>query len=253
MMRTKAQPTIVAHRGFSGAFPENTMHAFKESIPFADMIELDARVTVDDKIIIMHDAQLARTTNGTGFARKKKWRGYIENLDAGGGEHVATLDKVLRFAKKEKIKLNIELKQSARGFVQACIDLVKKHKMTRCVLFSSFNKAAIAYVKEIAPTLKTYMIYDWIRKEHSEFVTELLRTAREGKIDGVVFNQRLIAQLGEPALKKITRTRLPIGVYTVNSEKKMREFLDNPHISLIITNHPDRLYALIHRSLPSKS
>ncbi|HYB20380.1 MAG TPA: glycerophosphodiester phosphodiesterase family protein, partial [Thermodesulfobacteriota bacterium] len=60
---------VIAHRGFSGAAPENTLAAFHQAIEAgSDMIELDIQLSKDGKIVVLHDDTLERTTNGRGRA-----------------------------------------------------------------------------------------------------------------------------------------------------------------------------------------
>lgn len=75
---------IVAHRGASFHFPENTLLAFTEAHQnhCAEMIELDVQETSDGVVVVMHDARLERTTNGTGYVRERSWS-ELKKLDAG--------------------------------------------------------------------------------------------------------------------------------------------------------------------------
>src|SRR5205814_9430904 len=58
---------VIAHRGSSARAPENTLAAFRAALEDgADGVELDARLTADDVVAVMHDDDVARTTNGTG-------------------------------------------------------------------------------------------------------------------------------------------------------------------------------------------
>lgn len=58
---------VAAHRGFSEKYPENTIPAFQAAIDLnVDQLEIDIRVTKDDQLVIIHDAAVDRTTNGTG-------------------------------------------------------------------------------------------------------------------------------------------------------------------------------------------
>lgn len=58
---------VAAHRGFSEKYPENTIPAFQAAIDLnVDQLEIDVRVTKDDQLVIIHDATVDRTTNGTG-------------------------------------------------------------------------------------------------------------------------------------------------------------------------------------------
>ena len=61
---------IVAHRGDSGSYPENTMLAFRKAVEAgSDGIELDVQLTKDGTVVIIHDEKVDRTTDGTGDVR----------------------------------------------------------------------------------------------------------------------------------------------------------------------------------------
>ena len=66
-----AAPAVIAHRGASAAWPENTLTAFEAAVRAgADMVELDVRLTADGALVVMHDADVARTTEGRGLVRE---------------------------------------------------------------------------------------------------------------------------------------------------------------------------------------
>ena len=63
---------VASHRGWSEKYPENTMEAFRAAIDIGiDQIETDIRVTKDGKLVLIHDATVDRTTNGTGLVEEK--------------------------------------------------------------------------------------------------------------------------------------------------------------------------------------
>ena len=65
------KPLIYAHRGASAYAPENTMAAFYEAEKRgADGIELDVQMTKDGVLVVLHDEDVARTSNGRGLARE---------------------------------------------------------------------------------------------------------------------------------------------------------------------------------------
>src|ERR1700694_4714944 len=75
--------TVSAHRGASGYAPENTLAAFSLAHELgADMVEFDVHLTADDRLVVVHDDTLDRTTNGTGYVRDHTWD-EIARLDAG--------------------------------------------------------------------------------------------------------------------------------------------------------------------------
>jgi len=88
-------PLLIAHRGGAALAPENTMAAFELAVNEwdADILEMDVRLTADDRVVVIHDATVDRTTNGSGPIRSMTWR-QARGLDAGyrfqdtGGRHV---------------------------------------------------------------------------------------------------------------------------------------------------------------------
>lgn len=86
---------IIAHRGASYFEPENTLRAYKRAMEMnADFVEVDVRMSKDKELIIMHDADVGRTTNGKGLV-KDLTLNKIKELDAGKGQEVPTLDEVM--------------------------------------------------------------------------------------------------------------------------------------------------------------
>jgi glycerophosphoryl diester phosphodiesterase len=77
------RPLVIGHRGAPTTAPENTMPSFVSAVTAEiDGVETDLRMTLDGVIVLMHDANVARTTNGTGLVRNMTYA-QIETLDAG--------------------------------------------------------------------------------------------------------------------------------------------------------------------------
>ncbi|MDN3666641.1 glycerophosphodiester phosphodiesterase [Algibacter miyuki] len=128
---------ICAHRGANKLYPENTISAFEEAVHLgAHMIEFDVRMTIDNKLIIMHDATVDRTTNGSGLVENLTWN-EIKKLDAGTwkskkfkGERVPLLEEVLDVFPKN-IWLNIHLKGGKKlgtAVAQIILDKGRTHQ-----------------------------------------------------------------------------------------------------------------------------
>ena len=74
---------VAAHRGWCSHYPENTMEAFIAAEKIGvDQIETDVRVTRDGELVLIHDAAVDRTTNGTGLVCEKTLA-ELKALDAG--------------------------------------------------------------------------------------------------------------------------------------------------------------------------
>ena len=97
-------PKIIAHRGAGKLAPENTLAAMKLGFEFGQrMVEFDVKLSADDLPVLMHDASLDRTTNGSGPLRQLVWAQLVK-LDAGAwhsqafvGEAIPSLDQVLSY------------------------------------------------------------------------------------------------------------------------------------------------------------
>ena len=100
---------VVAHRGASGVLPENTIPAFEHAINLgADMLEFDVRLTADGEMVVIHDATVDRTTDGTGAISELTFA-QIRELDAGDGANIPTLDELLECAKPSGIQMNVQI------------------------------------------------------------------------------------------------------------------------------------------------
>ncbi len=107
---------ICAHRGANETHPENTIAAFEEAVRLgAQMVEFDVRMTKDNKLIIMHDRSVDRTTNGSGLVKDLRWN-KIKKLDAGQWKSEKFKDEKIPLFKDaldifpQNIWLNIHLK-----------------------------------------------------------------------------------------------------------------------------------------------
>ena len=159
---------IIAHRGASADYPENTMIAFRRAIGLnVDGIELDVHMSKDGEIFVIHDAFLERTTDGTGFVCEHT-KDEILKLRAdklipqNEWVGVPTLKDVLLLVKETQIFISIELKYANipyLGFEERVLEEVYDCGMQDRVIITSFNHYALKRVKEIAPELDTGLIH----------------------------------------------------------------------------------------------
>lgn len=168
----EAERLIVGHRGASAFEAENTLPAFELAIAAgADVVEFDVRMTADDVAVVMHDADVSRTTNGSGLVRDlsltelKRLR--IRTV-AGGEAEVPTLREALaclsgRAAADVEIK-NIPGEPDFDGTrelaVEATLRLLEEVAFEGLVLLTSFNPLSIARARELAPDVATGLLVD---------------------------------------------------------------------------------------------
>ncbi|HEY2420180.1 MAG TPA: glycerophosphodiester phosphodiesterase [Neobacillus sp.] len=157
---------IVAHRGYSAAFAENTMGAFLEAEKAgADGIELDVQLTKDGEIVVIHDEKVDRTTSGKGFVFEFLYKD-ISKLNANKKgikkEPIPSLVEVLEWMQSNKLVCNIELKNGIipyEGMEKKVIQLVRTYSLTDRIILSSFNHYSIVNCSRLAPEIETAPLY----------------------------------------------------------------------------------------------
>jgi glycerophosphoryl diester phosphodiesterase len=145
----KRKVAVVAHRGASGVAPENTLAAIRKALETsADFIEIDIHQSKDGEVVVMHDATVDRTTNGTGqiadltLAELKQLDAGITFDSAFAGERIPTLAQVLNLVKGKK-KLLIELKKGKTeyylGLEQSTLQLISLYNANEWCVLQSFH------------------------------------------------------------------------------------------------------------------
>ncbi len=149
-------PKIMAHRGYSKFYPENTMKAFQKAKKVkSDFIELDVQQTKDGILVISHDSNIKRRTGINANIFDLTYE-ELKKLDFGEGERIPTLEEVLQFAKEKHINLNIELKPTGKeiDFEKSVVDLILKYELQENVVVTSFSYDSINKVKENNASIK---------------------------------------------------------------------------------------------------
>lgn len=236
---------IIAHRGASAYYPENTMTAFQAAADMnAEMIELDIMLSKDGVPVVFHDALLDNHTNGKGEISAYTLA-ELKQLDAGSwfdpsfaGERIPTLEEVLEFA-AGTIALNIEIKTEAvtddlkGGVAEKCLALVRKYGMEEHVLFSSFDYRAVQHLKELDSNIPVALLYE--RKQAGKRTPSQLMTDYNADAFNCSFRQ-----LSKKRLADIKAHNIPVFVYTVDKVSRMRKLLSRG-VTGIFTNKPDVL------------
>ena len=226
------RPYVVAHRGISGTFPENTLAAFTCACetPGIDMIELDVRLTKDDQVLVLHDRTLQRTSTGNGAAR-----GYsvdeIKEFDAGSWfdpsfaeERIPTLHEVLALVDKRRW-INIELKsdfffpEKHELLEHKVLQTVREHGYQDHVLYSSFNHRMVAAMKRLDPRARTGVLYSFYR-DYGRMPSKLAR--RVGAEVFVCAKHELTRRMVDDA----RQSGLAVYVYTLNSTAAIGKMIE---------------------------
>jgi len=236
---------VIAHRGASAYYPENTMASFRGAVEMgAEMIELDVMLSRDGVPVVFHDAELEDHSDGIGPVGTMTIE-ELKKLDVGSwfdekfsDQRMPTLEEVLEFA-SGTIALNIEIKTEAvtdkvrGGIEEKALRLVKKYDMREYVLFSSFDYRAVAHLKELAPDIPVALLYNKNISDE-KMPSELVR---EFKADA--FNCSY-GELNKKRLADIKAYEIPVFVYTVNQKRRMRRLIKKG-VTGIFSDKPDLL------------
>lgn len=248
-------PLIIAHGGFAGHYPNNTLPAINAAIAVrVDYVEVDINLSKDGEVMVIHDETVDRTTNGEGQVRNLTVK-QLKELDAGSwfeqkfaGTQIPTLEEILPLFENSQSRLCLEIKlhddgQADEGIENRVVDLVKKHGLSDRIVMTSFSKDVLRRIKSLEPGIPTS--YDPSNQEYETCSARQLclltlscgshiLSCREKLIDeDFIVESRLLG--------------VPIWAWTVNDTERMR-YLVSLGVDAILTDHPDLLLS-IYKSL----
>jgi glycerophosphoryl diester phosphodiesterase len=161
-------PLVIAHQGGDGVWPGDTMYAFENAVNIGvDVLEMDAHITKDGEIVLMHDEKVDRTTNGTGLIEDLTLA-ELKNLDAayqwskdngktfpyrGLGIQVPTLREL--FHRFPQMRYVIEIKLTKSQIEIPLCKLIRSYKMQGNVLIASFHDTAMQNFRRACPEVAT--------------------------------------------------------------------------------------------------
>lgn len=166
--RALPHPLVIAHQGGNGIWPGDTMYAFENAVKIgADVLEMDAHITKDSQIVLMHDEKVDRTTDGTGLIEDLTLP-ELKQLDAayqwsnddnkifpyrGQGIEVPTLEEV--FQKFPQMRYVIEIKLTQNPIEKPLCNLLRKYGMQDKVVIASFHDQAMQNFRKTCPEIAT--------------------------------------------------------------------------------------------------
>ena len=246
---------IAAHRGGGALWPENSLLAFQSAIALgSDLIELDVHQSRDGVIIVIHDATVDRTTDGTGAVgsltsaelRRLRLRGPGGTSSA---EHVPTLDEVLAAAAPSHAGLLIEVKEPAPGdrydgIEERVLAAVAAAGLQARVTIMAFDPRTIVRVRELAPHMRTSFLIEPFTVERARVRPEAtIDWARAAGATDVGLEQTLVDERVVAAARSAS---VLLGVWTVNDDTAMRRMLALG-VDILTTDRPDLARRLVPR------
>ena len=163
-----SRPLVIAHQGGDGIWPGDTLYAFEKAVETgADVLEMDAHLTRDGHIVLMHDEEVDRTTDGAGLIEDLTLE-ELQRLDAayawsndggktfpyrGQGIRIPTLEEL--FQSFPQMRYAIEIKLTQNPIDKPLCDLIRKHNMQDKVMIASFHDGAMQNFRAACPEVAT--------------------------------------------------------------------------------------------------
>lgn len=239
---TPHNPSIAVegHRGNPVAAPENTYSSIAAAAGYADYVELDVQVTADNRLIIMHDSTLDRTTNGTGAVNSRNYTGYIDGLEAGSwfsptfaGEPVPLMQPYVQSIRAHGMKTLLERKS---GSATAIVDELNAIGQLHDTVIICFDWNFLSQVRALDSQVK-------------------LGALGSGTIDSTVIASVLnsgsnfldwsdSASITQAVVDLVHAAGLELHVWTVDSLARMQQLIDLG-VDGITTNSPQSLRSIV--------
>jgi glycerophosphoryl diester phosphodiesterase len=224
------------------------MAAFRLAVEqCVDGIELDVKLSADDKAVVIHDHTLERTTDGRGKVNQHTLDA-LKRLDAGSkfdnrfaGEKIPTLDEVIEEIGKD-ICINIELTNYTSqndDLIAVVADIVKRHPLVAGIMFSSFSWTNIRKIKQLLPHYPVGLLASggWMGTlARSRFFLQLSSQYIHPRFDDV--NESMME-------REKARGRL-VNVWTVNEDDDIKRMIDLG-VNMIMTDDPLKAINIVER------
>ena len=240
---------IAGHRGDRSAAPENTLPALQSALDGTMVyVETDIRLSADGVPVLIHDATVDRTTNGTGRVSDLTLA-ELQQLDAGSwfakafaGLQIPTLDSFLELLAQSNKKAMLELKGDwTEEALTTVSTLLESHGLARRVVVASFNIDTLGRLQDVVPDLPRMVIIRDLPKDPVALVQEF------GAI-GVVTSPPSVE--ADPAVvDRIHRAGFGILLYTLNQKQSWRSAL-SLGVDGIITDKPSALDSWLAATAP---
>ncbi len=221
---------IIAHRGESHEAPENTLAAINLAWERNDDgVEIDIRLSKDDKIIVIHDRSTSRTGGKFYYVNKYNYS-ELKTLDVGSyknikfeGEHIPLLKTVIEGLPEKKylfieIKSNIETVNILETFFNS------NSVNPEFIKFISFNKNLLKQLKEKLPSFEMFWIIDDKIPLFKKNFNEIIKQCIASGLNGLDLDEKMITS--KNVIDKCHDANLKIYTWTVNDVKRAKELMN---------------------------
>jgi glycerophosphoryl diester phosphodiesterase len=252
-------PVNFAHRGASASAPENTLEAFRRAVEAgAGGLEMDAHMTRDGYVVVIHDDTVDRTTDGSGAVREMSL-GEVRALDAGyrfspdggitypyrgRGVRVPTLAEV--YGEFPDVRVNVEIKEPQPGIEEAVLRTIEEAGAKGRTLVASSRHGIIARFRRVSGG----EVATAASRREIEVFYLLSRLGLEGWIQPpytalqVPKYYKGLLLVTWRFVEAATRRGVGVDVWTINDPAAMRRLLDLG-VRVVMTDRPEELARLL--------
>ncbi len=233
---------ITGHRGGRALWPENSLEGFGHVASLGvDAVEFDVHLTDHGELLVVHDARLERTTDGTGPVRALRPLDRLRLRLQAGDEPIPTLGQVLDvFAGAAGPDLHVELKNDETGrpysgLIDAVLlEIDGRGLRHRCHL-ASFDVTVLESCRRLAPDVPRLVSVDATWADRQGGLDRFLDRV-DVLADIIAIHQPLLHEQWEIVTGRISTRRL--GVWTVNDEDQIRAWFDRD-VGHLTSDRPD--------------
>ena len=213
---------LIAHRGFAGVNPENTVGAVTAAAHEADAVEIDVRRCGSGELVVVHDAEVDRITDGSGAVADHTADELAALNVLGSGEGIPTLADLLA-AIPAGVAVNLELKEVGIATDALAVAAQVDNEM----LVSSFRPVALAECLKVASDVPVALLFQKAPNAH-------LAVARRLDFAYVHPHYRLAEQVVSPARE----AGLGVNVWTLGDRERAEQMADLG-VDGVIADYPD--------------
>ena len=256
-------PLNFAHRGASARAPENTLEAFRMAVEAgAGGLEIDVHMARDGEIVVIHDATVDRTTDGSGAVAgmtlqelKGLDAGYRFSLDGGltfpyrnRGVRIPTLAEV--YEEFPSARVNADIKEARAGTEEAVLRVIKRAGAEARTLVASNDHAVVRRFRRVsggriptAASRREIVAFYLMSRPRLEALLEALGRPAYDALQVPVEHKGI--KLVTPRFLRAAHARgVRVDVWTINAPGEMRRLLDLG-VDLIMTDRPETLASVL--------
>ncbi|MDY4021768.1 glycerophosphodiester phosphodiesterase family protein [Staphylococcus borealis] len=237
---------IVAHRGLSNQFPENTLLSFKAALmQHVDMLEIDVHFSKDHHLVVIHDDTIDRTSNGKGKVKDYTFE-ELATFDFGIKHNpsfintkISKFEEVLSLSKNYSKTLLIEIKVPHQypGIEEAVLKALKAYKVPEHkAIIQSFDDTSVKRLRSLGRVYPLGLLVSrkkyWYKSPDFEAISQYA--------DFINPNYKLVTS---KFIKNAHRHSLKVIPYTVNHSKDAKKLI-RLGVDGIISDLPEALFKL---------